>query len=98
DIKDELFVGNDRKTTLFTSLLFALDKRTEFKQRKSFDKLQEILDKYKNKIEGIYKEVKYDIFVKKNKKSLLEYSPGQRAQEILKLTFNLIEENINNGY
>lgn len=98
DINTRMFSGVFKRDTFVKSFVNALDNIETVKLRgnKSFNSYYEILDMYKKNLEITFIEEKllYNILVGKDKNSILNLSPGERSQEVLKMVFQRIKYNI----
>ncbi|WP_326907120.1 hypothetical protein [Sedimentibacter sp. MB31-C6] len=92
DYKDLILRAEYRNGSLLGGIIETIIDGGKFHRNKEF----------KNNIEEYYEDIFYDNFskfnydIKRNNKSIMERSAGEKANMILELIFNIIEENINN--
>jgi len=98
DINSKMFSTQYKKDTFVKSLIYAIDNSdtVRLKNNKPFAQYLVILESYKQNAESTFMETNllYDILVGDKKKSILRFSPGERSQEILKMIFQRIKDNI----
>lgn len=92
DYKDLIFKSGYRQESLLGGIIATTIDDGNFHRNKEFK--NNIEEYYKNIFYNNFSEFNYDI--KRNNKSIMERSAGEKANMILELIFNIIEENINN--
>ena len=101
DINLKMFSELYKEDDFVKSFINAIDKSetVRLKQNRPFASYLEFLDKYKQNTESTFRESNliYDILVGEKQRSILRFSPGERSQEILKMVFKRIEDNIKNN-
>lgn len=98
DINSKMFAGVYKKDSFVKSFINAINNNdtVKLKGNKPFSNYLDVLDNYKLNAVNTFMEnnLSYDIQVGDKKKSILRFSPGERSQEILKMVFQRIKDNI----
>lgn len=98
DVINTIFKQPDRKTSLFkTFLAFVLNGKDQLLKNRSITELDNLLKKFEAGVNTnfIRSNVKYDLVSSDG--SMLKKSAGEKSSKFIKLIFDLIEKDLNNG-
>lgn len=99
-LKDNMFAKIDiGQSSLFSAIMKLISGRIKLKGKKEYIQIGSVIDIYFSMINSIFSSSKltFDILFGSEKRSILKLSPGGRAQEMLKLAFVKIRNDLINN-